>query len=124
MPTETNRALTNALKVAAEVFVSPGTSLVIDGKIGPGLAHAGAALVIRMFLWQPLTIAVIADSLSVSLTGEGLLSKLQGASARTKPLEARVHAAVENGLTIEEVQEAVREDVEDLYLEATVDRTA
>jgi hypothetical protein len=118
-PSNEKKAVTNAVKVAGELFIMPGTSLIMEGKVGSGLLHAGAAWVLRAVVWKPLALLAIANSLSKSITGEGILSSnKKEPDARKSTLDDRVRQHVAEGMTMEEIQETVREDVEDLVLES------
>ena len=119
-----NSVVETSLKFIGEVLVVPGASLIADGKVKSGLLHAGAGILASTLLWKPLVLVAVANSLSLSLTGESLLASLSGSSSpRSNNLEDRVKEEIKNGLTVEEIQETLREDVEDIYLEATAGRS-
>ncbi len=111
--------LTNGLKLAGEVFLLPGASLLADGKVKSGLLHAGAGIAARAVLGGPFFLVAAANSFSMSLTGENLISHLRGTKdPRNTKLEDRVKQDAAEGMELHEIQESVSEDVEDLYLEA------
>ena len=70
-----NQAVENGVKLVGETFL-PGTSLMIDGDIKNGLAHAALGLLARVALGPVGFFAVAADSYSRSVTGKGLLDHL------------------------------------------------
>lgn len=119
------KAVTNAVKVASELFVMPGTSLIMEGQVKSGLLHAGAAFLLRAVVWKPLAIVAIANSLSKSITGQSILGNMKGSrpGTNTRPsaetLDDRVRSHMADGMTAEEIQETLREDVEDLVMETT-----
>lgn len=67
----------NAVKIVGEVGVVPGTSLLLDGKIVPGLAHAVAGLAARAAFGIPGLIVVAANSYAKSVTGRHLHQQLR-----------------------------------------------
>lgn len=67
----------NAVKIVGEVGVVPGTSLLLDGKIVPGLAHVVAGLAARAAFGIPGLIAVAANSYAKSVTGRHLHQQLR-----------------------------------------------
>jgi hypothetical protein len=74
-----NQAVENGVKLVGETFL-PGTSLMIDGDIKSGLAHAAIGLLARVALGPVGFFAVAADSYSRSVTGKGLLDHLSSGS--------------------------------------------
>ncbi len=110
------------LKLLGETLLLPGSSLLIDGKVKKGALHAGAGILAGALFGGPAVILVAANSLSLSLTGKSLPSKLnllESKDPRTIDLEERVNKDSDAGLSLEEIREDVLEDVEDLYHEAT-----
>ena len=79
-----NQAVENGVKLVGETFL-PGTSLMIDGDIKSGLAHAAIGLLARAALGPVAFFAVAADSYSRSVTGKGLIDHLSSASPVTPP---------------------------------------
>ncbi len=69
-----SRPLENALKLVGEVFV-PGASLLIDGKILAGGAHAAVGAVARAALGPLGLLLVAANSYATSTTGKSLLKQ-------------------------------------------------
>ena len=116
--TDTKTTVTNAVKVAGELLIMPGASQIIDGKLGSGLLHAGAAIVGVAVFGQPLVLLAIANSLSKSINGKSLWSRVKESANRKEPLEDRVRTHLSEGMTMEEIQATLSEDVEDLVMEA------
>jgi hypothetical protein len=58
----------NALKIASEYFVGPGTSQVLSGNIGSGLIHFGAGIVAKSLLGPLGVLLVCANSYSNATT--------------------------------------------------------
>lgn len=117
---KTKNMIVNGAKIAGETLAIPGTSLLLDGKIKPGMLHVGAGLVAGALLGTPAVLAVAANSFSTSVTGKSLLSNLLGSDKTSSVnLDKRVNDGVEEGMTLEEIQETVAEDVEDIYLQTT-----
>jgi hypothetical protein len=75
-----NQAVENGVKLVGETFL-PGTSLMIDGDIKSGLAHAAIGLLARAALGPVAWFAVAADSYSRSVTGKGLIDHLSSGSS-------------------------------------------
>jgi hypothetical protein len=73
---ETKQAsrIENAVKLVGELFV-PGASLLIDGKILQGGAHAVVGTLARAALGPIGLILVAANSYSTSSTGKNLLKQ-------------------------------------------------
>jgi hypothetical protein len=77
-----NSIVENGVKLVGERFL-PGTSLMVDGDIKGGLAHAALGMVALATLGPLGWFAVAADSYAKSVTGKGLLDHL--AAGRTNP---------------------------------------
>lgn len=119
MSDKKNKTVSNGLKLVGETLFLPGSSLLVDGNIKSGLLHAGAGIAARTLLGGPFFLLVAANSFSLSLTGENLVTNLLSPKdARTSNLGKRVKAEIAEGVPLHEIQESVLEDVEDLYLEA------
>ncbi len=80
----TNQVVENGVKLVGESFL-PGSSLMMDGNIKGGLAHAALGLVARVALGPVAWFAVAADSYSRSVTGKGLIDQLSSGSRVTPP---------------------------------------
>ena len=85
-----NQVVENGVKLVGERIL-PGTSLMMDGDIKGGLAHAALGLAARAAFGPVAWFAVAADSYSRSVTGRGLLDHLVSAvpasPAAPKPVE-------------------------------------
>nr|BAP05576.1 CalV [uncultured Candidatus Entotheonella sp.] len=115
----------NGVKIVDELLL-PGTSLLLDGKIRPGMAHSAVGLLAGVALGVPGAMLVAANALAQSVTGAGLIANLTNNSPknpRDVNLAERVAVDVAEGMTYEEIREDILEDIEDLYHEATADKT-
>ena len=70
------QALVNGVKAVGEIAVLPGASLIMDGKVGLGAAHAVGGLLARWALGPVGWVAFGANSLTRSLTGKNILQHL------------------------------------------------
>jgi hypothetical protein len=71
-----NRVINNGVKLLGEVFITPGTSLLLEGKVGAGLLHGALGLAAIAALGPvlgPLTRILIAgNSYSRSVSDRNL----------------------------------------------------
>lgn len=81
-----NQVVENGVKLVGERIL-PGSSLMMDGDIKGGLAHAAVGLLARAAFGPVAWFAVAADSYSRSVTGKGLIEHLASSvsSAPTAP---------------------------------------
>jgi hypothetical protein len=79
-----NSIVENGVKLVGERFL-PGTSLMVDGDIKGGLAHAALGVVALATLGPLGWFAVAANSYSKSVTGKGLIDHLSSGSPTTPP---------------------------------------
>jgi hypothetical protein len=108
--------LTLGLKILGEVALSPGASLLADGKVTSGIAHVGIGFIARRMLGFPGVLLVGANSYSQSVTGKSLLEHVQLlAGAREETLGQRVKKAKDENKSLGEILALVAEDVEDKY---------
>jgi hypothetical protein len=84
-----NSIVENGVKLVGERFL-PGTSLMIDGNIKGGLAHAALGVVALVTLGPLGWFAVAADSYAKSVTGKGLLDHLSAGAPASPPVPAAV----------------------------------
>jgi len=77
-----NQVVENGVKLVGERIL-PGSSLMMDGDIKGGLAHAAIGLLARAAFGPVAWFAVAADSYSRSVTGKGLIGHLTSASSAT-----------------------------------------
>ena len=75
-----NQVVENGVKLVGESFLL-GTSLMIDGDLKNGLAHAALGLLAKAALGPVAWFAVAADSYSRSVTGKGLIDHLAGSAS-------------------------------------------
>src|SRR3954447_829421 len=70
-----NRLLNNGIKLLGEAFVTPGSSLILEGRVGAGLLH-GALGMAAMSLMGPLgplaRVLIAANSYSRSTADQNL----------------------------------------------------
>lgn len=110
--------LKNGVKLTGEVVLSPGASLFLDGRIKPALLHAGAGILAKLALGAPGLLLVAANSYSVSRTGKNLVSSLFGPrDPKDESLKKKVTEGVDAGMTLEEINAGIEEDVEDIHEE-------
>jgi len=97
--TEQTNVLNNGVKMVSEVLVSPGTSLLLDGKIASGVTHMAGGVLSRALLgpvWGPVAIAgLILNSYSKSTTGTGLFGQYKRAPVLQAPQEQAQEPAKE-----------------------------
>ena len=72
---ETARMLENGVKLIGERIV-PGASLLMDGQIVEGAAHAAVGFGARMVFGVPGAVALMANSYTKSVTGKGILTHI------------------------------------------------
>ena len=76
---EESSPLGNAVKLVGEIAFVPGTSLLLDGKINSGVAHAAIGFAARALFGLPGLVLVAADSYSESVSGKGLYEHVKDA---------------------------------------------
>lgn len=64
--------VTNAIKLASEGLITPGSSLLLDGNLKLGGAHLVAGLAAKALLGPVGWLLVAASSFSKSVTGKNL----------------------------------------------------
>jgi hypothetical protein len=117
--------IVNGVKLVGEILLLPGTSLLLDGKVKPGLLHAGAGVLARLVLGFPGLAVVAANSYSLSLTGKNLFSVLFRSEGREAgSLVEQVRRKLASGFSLKEIQESISEDIEDIYVEASFARVS
>lgn len=111
----------SVFKIAGELLLVPGISLLAEGKVKKGIFHTGAGLLAKAALGFPGLAVVAANSYSESTTGRSLISHFLSDEEGTVG-EDSLRELVENdlarGFTLEEIYERLSEDIEDLYAEA------
>lgn len=118
MSTHLDNRIHNTIKLAAEVLLFPGSSLILDGEIKSGLQHAVAGVLARSVFGRVGSALVSANALALSITGRDLYSALfdQNSSVADN-LRHEVRRGMEDGKTLEEILESIAEDVEDIYVQ-------
>jgi hypothetical protein len=76
--------LARSLKIAGELLVAPGSSLILDGKIASGGAHVLGGLFAGMIVGPLGWGLVAANSYAQSITGKSLVTLLRG-EAKSRP---------------------------------------
>jgi hypothetical protein len=77
--------VTNAVKLAGEGLIAPGTSLLLDGDIKAGGAHVVAGLAAKALLGPVGWLLVAANSFSKSATGKSLYEQFAPAKKDATP---------------------------------------
>lgn len=73
---ELGHVVTNGVKLAGDALLAPGTSLILDGQIGSGIARVVVGFAARAFLGPVGWFVVAADAYTKSTTGNGLLDRV------------------------------------------------
>ena len=112
-----NNVLVDGLKIVGEVVITPGISLLLDGKLKSGIAHVGVGFIARRLFGLPGVLLVGADSYSQSVTGKSLLEHVQATfgGVKEETLGQRVTKAMNANKPLHEILATVAEDVEDKY---------
>jgi len=76
--------LANGVKIAGEAFVLPGTSLLLDGRIGAGAVHAVGGLLAKAAFGPIGWILVAANAYTMSVTDDNLTQLVK---REPKPVE-------------------------------------
>ena len=120
---KTNEAMAkDALCIAGETLVVPGTSLLAKGEYKAGLAHAGVGLAAKLALGPVGLLLVAANSYCKSKTGEGLVSQFTHTKGPGDfSLREEVASGINSGEPVETIVESISEDVEDIYHEMTLE---
>lgn len=123
MQNKNKEILKNGMKLAGEILLIPGSSLLLDGQIKYGVLHAGVGIFAKMTFGLPGFLLIAANSFTLSLTQKNLASVIFNSSDyRDIKLMDRVNIGIDKGLTLKEIQEDVSEDVEDIYLETITEQ--
>ncbi|MCA9689275.1 MAG: hypothetical protein KC636_06670 [Myxococcales bacterium] len=83
---ELKKVVTNGVRLAGDTLVAPGTSLLLDGQIGQGVARIAIGVAARVVVGPIGWLLVAVDSYAKTTTGSGLLDR---ALARTSNSEAK-----------------------------------
>lgn len=114
---------TDALCIASEVTLVPGTSLLVKGQVKPGLVHLGLGLAAKVVMGPIGLSLVAANSICQAQTGESLYTKLTTTKGPgDTSLREEIQQKVDSGDSLEQIVETVVEDVEDIYHEATFEQ--
>ena len=74
--------LTNGVRLAGDTLVAPGTSLILDGQLGAGVARVAVGFAARAALGPIGWLAVAADAYAKTTTGRGLLDRLSSSTQK------------------------------------------
>lgn len=111
----------DALCIAGETLLVPGTSLLAKGDYKAGLAHAGVGLAAKLALGPLGVLLVAANSYCKSKTGEGLVSQFVNTKGPGDfSLREEVASGIDSGDPVATIVENISEDVEDIYHEMTL----
>lgn len=112
--------LNRGVKIAGEALLTPGSSLLVDGQFKKGLAHVGGGLLAGLVLGPIGPVLVAANSYCRSVGGRNLVETLtMPKDLRDQSLANKVKQAVDEGVSLDELQQDIAEDIEDLYVERT-----
>lgn len=115
-----NETVKTTLKLAGESFVLPGSSLLIEGKLGKGALHLGASVLGFCAFGLPAAVLVGASSFYQSMKATPAAAGAPDVANKYRAgLAGTVRDGVAEGLTLEEIKAGVGEDVEDAYFEAS-----
>jgi hypothetical protein len=101
-------SISKAIKIAGELCITPGASLLAEGDVKSGAIHAGVGLVAGLILGFPAIVLVGASS---------YLRSLHSTDRAEGPIGDKVREEVRAGLTLDEIKAGIAEDVEDRYHE-------
>lgn len=107
----------NILKFSAEVLITPGSSLLSEGKFKEGAIHVGLGILGMGLLGLPGIVLVGASSFQRSNKKNDINLVGTDADCRIKNLNVKVAAEIEAGMTLEEIKAGIEEDVEDAFQE-------
>lgn len=79
-PNQLSKSIDIAVKLAGDFAVMPGTSQILQGKLGSGLAHAALGIAGGAILGPIGWVAVAANSFTKSLSDENIWAHVSGAT--------------------------------------------
>jgi hypothetical protein len=81
MAADQNGVVSNGVKLLGEAFITPGSSLILDGRVGAGLLHGaigwGAVALLGPIAGPIVRLLVAANSYSKSVSEQSLLDVMQ-----------------------------------------------
>lgn len=88
--TDISKVVANGIRLAGDTLIAPGSSQILDGKVGSGLGRFAIGIAARAVLGPIGWIAIGLDSYSKTTTGKGLLERMSrgNAAAGTAPAAA------------------------------------
>jgi hypothetical protein len=87
-----DRLLNNGIKLLGETFVTPGSSLILEGRVGAGLLHGALGIAAMSFMGPlgPLArILIAANSYSRSIADQNIWELRQTPSEEPTPGPSR-----------------------------------
>lgn len=99
------KVVTNGVRLAGDTLVVPGTSLILDGQLGHGVARVAAGLAARAVLGPIGWFAIAADSYAKSSTGTSLVGRIWS-RARPSAAAAPSESAPADEIQVEDAREA------------------
>ena len=110
-----NEYIKNTLKVSGEILITPGISLLGEGKTQDGMIHVGVGLLSKILFGVPGLLVVAGSSFYRSLKKSG--DNPADGDDRIKDLSEKVRTEIDAGMTLEEIKAGIQEDIEDTYFE-------
>lgn len=75
-PNDIGKVIANGIRLAGDTLIAPGSSQILDGKVGSGLGRFAIAAAARVVLGPIGWLVVGLDSYAKTTTGRGLLDRL------------------------------------------------
>jgi len=86
--TDIGRVIANGIRLASDTLIAPGSSQILDGKVGSGLGRFAIGAAARAVLGPIGWLVVGLDSYAKTTTGRGLLERLTQQVSNTSPAAA------------------------------------
>jgi hypothetical protein len=84
-PTDIGKVIANGIRLAGDTLIAPGSSQILDGKVGSGLGRFAIGAAARAVLGPIGWLVVGLDSYAKTTTGRGLLDRLTQHVGNTTP---------------------------------------
>jgi hypothetical protein len=97
---DSSHVVPNTLRLLGDTLVAPGTSLVLDGKLGSGAARMIVGVAARAAFGPIGWLAVAADAYAKSTTGTGLVERIVGLRSSSTPATTLAPQAVEQAVPV------------------------
>lgn len=92
-PTDIGKVLANGIRLVGDTLIAPGSSHILEGKVGSGLGRFAIAAAARAVLGPIGWLVVGLDSYAKTTTGRGLLDRVTQHVGNTTPTPAPPPAA-------------------------------